>query len=207
MQHGQPVPPQRRQQDFPYNTVPPNMRSSPYMGYHPHMNGNIPQSFAPHAYPQWYPPYGHIQQMPQRPYQPHPYSPMIVSSYPHSQPVMAPTHLPPHSMPMQQRIPTPLQPTMSPSIPISSLHPEMHEHPAVLPQPVQVYPVASPSPRWEPKSSLPPKPDFTAPVSSHNKSYLNHTRMLTNKQYSFLGCLSPSSLSRLESHADVARAV
>jgi ubiquitin carboxyl-terminal hydrolase 10 len=42
----------------------------------------------------------------------------------------------------------------------------MHEPPAVLPQPVQVYPVASPSPRWEPKSSLPPKPNFTAPVSS-----------------------------------------
>ncbi|OQD79719.1 hypothetical protein PENANT_c045G08321 [Penicillium antarcticum] len=164
MQHGQPMPPQRRQQDFPYNTVPPNMRSSPYMGYHPHMNGHMPQSYAPQPYPQWYPPYGHIQQMPQRPYQPHPYSPMIVSSYPHSQPVMVPTHLPPHSMSMQQRIPTPLQPTMSPSIQIPSLQPEMHEHPAVLPQPVPVYPVASPSPRWEPKSSLPPKPDFTAPL-------------------------------------------
>ncbi|KAJ5105203.1 hypothetical protein NUU61_002550 [Penicillium alfredii] len=165
MPHGQPpMPPSRRQQDFPYNPGLPNMRSPPYMGYLPHMNGHMPPAFPPQQYPQWYPPYGHMQ-VPPRPYQP-PYGPMIVSSYPHSQPIMAPNHIPPHSLPMQPRTSTPLQPTMSPSVPAAHLQPEIQEHhPTVLPvQLHQTYPVASPPPRWEPKVTPAPKPAFSAPL-------------------------------------------
>ncbi|KAJ5796628.1 uncharacterized protein N7518_005168 [Penicillium psychrosexuale] len=166
MPHGQlAMPPSRRQQDFSYNTVPPHMRSPQYMGYPPHMNGHMPhQPYPSQQYPYWYPPYGHIQGPP-RPYQA-PYGPMIVSSYPHSQPVMAPTHIP-HSMPMHQRTPTPLQPIMSPSVlhpSIQPIQPEMQEYPAVLPHSAQGYPIASPPPRWEPQSNLPPKPTFAPPI-------------------------------------------
>ncbi|KAJ5562251.1 hypothetical protein N7461_001012 [Penicillium sp. DV-2018c] len=184
MPHGQPpMPPSRRQQDFSYNPVPPNMRSPQYMGYPPHMNGHMPQPYSPQQYPYWYPPYGHMQ-VPARPYQPN-YAPMIVSSYPHSQPVMAPTHIP-HSMPMHQRTPTPLQPIMSPSPmhpPIPQAQPEMQEYPMAPPQPIQGYPlssppaqgypmsspsprgysISSPPPPWEPTAYLPPKP-FAAPL-------------------------------------------
>lgn len=168
MPHGQlPMPPSRRQQDFSYNAAPPHMRSPQYMGYPPHMNGHMPhQQYSSQQYPYWYPPYGHIQGPP-RPYQA-PYAPMIVSSYPHSQPVMAPTHIP-HSMPMHhQRTPTPLQPIMSPSVmhpSIQPIQPEVQEYPAILPHSAQGYPIASPPPRWEPQSNLPPKPTFAAPVS------------------------------------------
>ncbi|KAJ5584161.1 uncharacterized protein N7459_003961 [Penicillium hispanicum] len=172
MPHGQPppMPPSRRQQDFPYNPGPPNMRSPPYMGYPPHMNGHMPPAYAPQQFPPWYPPYGHMQ-LPPRPFQP-PYGPMIVSSYPHSQPIMAPNHLPPHSLPMQPRTSTPLQPTMSPSIPAPipapmpapHLQPEMHDHSVLPAQPPQHYPVASPPPQWEPKVIPEPQPAFHAPV-------------------------------------------
>ncbi|KAJ5343313.1 uncharacterized protein N7506_003137 [Penicillium brevicompactum] len=139
------------------------------MGYPPpHMNGHMPQPYH-QPYGQWYPPYGHTMQPPPRPQyqQPH-YGPMIVSSYPHAQPVMAPTHLPHHSMHMQQRTATPQQPIMTPPVllpSMSPMQPEMQTPPPPLPHPVQGYPVASPSPRWEPKVNVPPKPAFAPPVS------------------------------------------
>jgi ubiquitin carboxyl-terminal hydrolase 10 len=168
MPHGQPpMPPSRRQQDF-YNPAPPNMRAPAYMGYPPQMNGHMPPAYSPQQFPPWYPPYGHMQQMPPRPYQP-PYGPMIVSSYPQAQPIMAPTHLPSHSLPMQPRTSTPMQPTMSPSIPPPPLQHDMHDPHSILPmqQSHQPYhPVASPPPRWEPKPVMPdPERVFTAPVS------------------------------------------
>lgn len=173
MPHGQPpMPPPRRQQDFPYNPGPPNMRSSPYMGYPPHMNamnGHMPPGYSTQQYPpsSWYPPntYGHMH-MPPRPFQPQPqYGPMIVSSYPHSQPIMAPNHLPPQALAMQPRESTSLQPTMSPSMSVHSVQPEVQELP-VLPVPAhQHYPVASPPPRWEAKIVPESKPAFVAPVS------------------------------------------
>lgn len=167
MPHGQPpMAPSRRQQDF-YNSVPPNMRAPAYMGYPPHMNGHMPPAYSPQHFPPWYPPYGHMQQMPPRPYQP-PYGPMIVSSYPQAQPIMAPTHIPHQSLPMQPRTSTPLQPAMSPSIPPLPLHAEMHDPHAILPvqQPPQPYPVVSPPPQWSHKPVMPdPEPMFTAPVS------------------------------------------
>lgn len=211
MPHGQPpMPPSRRQQDFPYNPGPPNMRSPPYMGYLPHMNGHMPPAFPPQQYPQWYPPYGHMQ-VPPRPYQP-PYGPMIVSSYPHSQPIMAPNHIPPHSLPMPPRTSTPLQPTMSPSVPAPHLQPEIQEHhPTVLPvQPHRNYPVASPPPRWEPKVTPAPKPAFSAPVSSTTVIMESmHFIPLSgaNRWYSFLGSLSQSFPSPPELHTDVERPV
>lgn len=167
--HGQPpMPPSRRQQDF-YNPVPPNMRAPAYMGYPPHMNGHMPPSYSPQQFPPWYPPYGHMQQMPPRPYQPQ-YGPMIVSSYPQAQPIMAATHIPHHSFPIQPRTSTPMQRAMSPSMPPPPLHAEMHDHHAILPvqQPPQPYPVVSPPPPWAHKPVLPepePEPIFTAPVS------------------------------------------
>ncbi|CAG7931741.1 unnamed protein product [Penicillium olsonii] len=168
MPHGQPpMPPSRRQQEYGYNTIPPNMRSPQYIGYPPHMNGHMPQPYHP-PYGQWYPPYGHTMQPPPRlQYQQPHYGPMIVSSYPHAQPVMAPTHLPPHSMHMQQRTSTPQPPIMTPPVmmpSMSPMQPEMQGHPPPLPHPVQGYPVASPSPRWEPKTNVPPKPAFTPPL-------------------------------------------
>ncbi|CAL5872340.1 uncharacterized protein PFLUO_LOCUS6602 [Penicillium psychrofluorescens] len=142
------------------------MRSPPYMGYPPPMNGHMPPAYSPQQYPQhWYPPPVHMQ-MPPRPYQP-PYGPMIVSSYP-QQPMMAPNHIPPQPMPMQQRTSTPLQPSMSPSMAPPPLQPEMHEHPAAaLPvpvQPPQAYPIPSPPPQWEPKVISNPRPPFSAPL-------------------------------------------
>ncbi|CEJ54633.1 hypothetical protein PMG11_00935 [Penicillium brasilianum] len=166
MPHGQPpMPPSRRQQDF-YNPAPPNMRAPAYMGYPPHMNGHMPPAYSPQQYLPWYPPYGHMQQMPPRPYQP-PYGPMIVSSYPQAQPIMAPTHIPHHPLPMQPRTSTPMQPAMSPSIPPPPpLQHEMHDPHAILSvQQPQPYSVASPPPQWEPRPIMPdPEPVFTAPV-------------------------------------------
>ncbi|KAJ5661705.1 uncharacterized protein N7477_009321 [Penicillium maclennaniae] len=175
MHHGQPpMPPSRRQQDFAY-PGPPNMRGSPYMGmaYPPHMNAHMPPTYSPQQFQpnQWYPPaaapYNHMQMGPRHYPPPTPYGPMIVSSYPQSQPIMAPNHLPPHTMPMQPRTATPLQ-AMSPSIQAPPFHPEMQDH-NIMPVQPQLYPVASPSPRWEPKAVaepiLPePKPVFVAPV-------------------------------------------
>jgi ubiquitin carboxyl-terminal hydrolase 10 len=172
MHHGQPpIPPSRRQQDFGYNPGPPNIRSPPYMGYPPHMNGHMPPTYSPQQFPPspWYPPapYGHMQ-MPPRPYQPGLYGPMIVSSYPHSQPIMAPNHLPPPTIPMQPRTSTPLQPAMSPSVPAPPLQPEMQDRSILPVQPPHHYPVASPPPppRWAPKVIPESKPVFVAPVSS-----------------------------------------
>ncbi|GLI72407.1 hypothetical protein PoHVEF18_000582 [Penicillium ochrochloron] len=166
MPHGQPPmpPPSRRQSDF-YNPAPPNMRSPAYMGYPPHMNGHMPPAYSPQQFPPWYPPYGHMQQMPPRPYQP-PYGPMIVSSYPQAQPIMAPTHMPTHSFSSQPRTSTPMQSTMSPSIP-PPLQPEMHDLHVILPmqQPHLAYGVPPSPPRWEPKQVMPdPKRVFKAPV-------------------------------------------
>ncbi|KAF3394421.1 putative ubiquitin carboxyl-terminal hydrolase 3 [Penicillium rolfsii] len=165
MPHGQPpMPPSRRQSDF-YNPAPPNMRAPAYMGYPPHMNGHMPPAYSPQQFPPWYPPYGHMQQMPPRPYQP-PYGPMIVSSYPQAQPIMAPTHMPSHSFSSQPRTSSPMQPTMSLSIP-TPLQPEMHDPHVMLPmqQPHPPYGVASTPPRWEPKPVMPdPKHVFKAPV-------------------------------------------
>lgn len=166
MPHGPPsMPPSRRQQEFSYNSIPPNMRSSQYIGYPPHMNGHIPQPYQQPPYAQWYAPYGHPQLRPQ--YQQQHYGPMIVSSYPHAQPVMAPTHLPPHSMHMQ-RASTPQQPVMTPPVLLPSISPMQPEiqAPPHLSHPVQGYPAASPPPRWEPKYNVPPKPAFAPPVSS-----------------------------------------
>ncbi|EPS27485.1 hypothetical protein PDE_02428 [Penicillium oxalicum 114-2] len=166
MPHGQPpMGPPRRQQDY-YNAAPPNMRAPAYMGYPPHMNGHLPPAYSPQQFPPWYPPYGHMQQMPPRPYQ-NPYGPMIVSSYPQAQPIMAPTHMPHHSLPMQPRASTPMQPAMSPSLSAPPpLQAEMHDPHVIMPvQPQQVYSSISSPPRWEPKPVVPElEPVFTPPV-------------------------------------------
>ena len=166
--HGQPpIPPSRRQQDFIYTPGPPNMRSPPYMGYPPHMNGmngHIPPAYAPQQPPPWYPPYGHMQ-LPPRPFQP-PYGPMIVSSYPHSQLVMAPNHLPPHSLHMQPHSSTPLQPSTPPSIHMQSIQTEMDDHSVLPNQQPQHYPVSSPPPLFESKATTEIQPAFLAPVSA-----------------------------------------
>ncbi|KAJ5216919.1 hypothetical protein N7468_009927 [Penicillium chermesinum] len=145
MPHGQtPMPPSRRQQDFSYNPSVPNMRSPPYMGYPPHMsgmngmNGHMAPAYAPQQF-QWYPPYGHMQQMPPRSFHP-PYGPMIPRSS------------------------TPLQQAMSPQIQ-APLPPALHEHPVLPPQQqAQQYPMPSPSPWGEPKAVTTEKPAFFAPV-------------------------------------------
>ncbi|KAJ5539260.1 hypothetical protein N7513_007592 [Penicillium frequentans] len=125
------------------------------------MNGHMPPAYVPQQYsPSWYP-YGPAQ-LPPRPYH-QPYGPMMVSMYPPSHHVVAPSHLPPQTLPMQPPTSTPLQPTMSPP-----LQPELHDHTGLPPQQIQQYPIASPPPRWEPKSipdPIPdPKPAFAAPV-------------------------------------------
>ncbi|KAF7719275.1 Ubiquitin carboxyl-terminal hydrolase [Penicillium ucsense] len=166
MPHGQPpMGPPRRQQDY-YNPAPPNMRAPAYMGYPPHMNGHLPPAYSPQQFPPWYPPYGHMQQMPPRPYQP-PYGPMIVSSYPQAQPIMAPSHMPHHSLPMQPRAATPMQSTMSPSLSAPPpLQAEMHEPHSMMPiHSQQMYPLVSSPPHWEPKPVVSqPEPVFTPPV-------------------------------------------
>lgn len=170
MPHGQPPIPPRRQQDLPYATGPPNMRSPPaYMGYHLPMNGHPPPPYSP-QYPQWYPAYPQQMQMPPRPYQP-PYAPMIVSSYPPAaQATMPPAHIPPPSLHLQPRTPTPLQPTMSPVGPPPPM--EIPEHPPVAGVPVNPSPaptVSSPPPAQGGIKGLPyfpPLPGpFRAPVS------------------------------------------
>ncbi|KAE8351665.1 hypothetical protein BDV28DRAFT_15854 [Aspergillus coremiiformis] len=138
MPHGQPpMPTPRRQQDIPYSTAPPNMRSPAYMGY-PHMNGHLPPAYTPQQYPHWYPPYPQMQPHP-RPFQP-PYAPMFVSTYP-PQPAMAPAPIPPPSVPMHARTSTPLQSTMSPPVGPAPAPINMPtQSPAVLP----IHPTPSP---------------------------------------------------------------
>lgn len=221
MPHGQPpMPPSRRQQDFPYNAGPPNMRSPPYMGgYPPHlngmngmngmnsmngmtgmngmngMNGHMPPAYAPQQFPPWYPPYAQGQPHP-RPFHP-PYGPMMVSMYPPSHHVVAPSHLPPQSLPMQARTATPLQPTLSPSI-AAPLQPEMQDHPVPPPPPPQHYPIASPSPQWEHKVIPGPKSAFAAPVSLMRHVWIICTQ--ANYRYRSLGYRFLKSLSLLEFH-------
>lgn len=206
MAHGQPpMPPPRRQQDFPYNSGPPNMRTPPYVGYPPPhmngMNGHIPPGYTAQQYPPagpWYPPpnsYGPMN-MPPRQFQPQ-YGPMIVSSYPHSQPMMAPNHMPPATLPIQPRESTPLQSTMSPSMSVHSIQPDVQELP-VLPIPAhQHYPVASPPPRWEAKIVRESKPAFVAPVSSLRTLINPLISNDTDRRYRFLGsrCLNRLSLT------------
>lgn len=176
MPHGQPPMPPRRQQDLPYATGPPNMRSPPaYMGYHLHMNGHPPPPYSPHQYPQWYPAYPQMQ-MPPRPYQP-PYAaaPMIVSSYPPTQPIMAPAHIPPPSLHLQPRTSTPLQPAMSPVPPPM----EMQEPPPVVSAPVNpspAPPASSPPTAQGGIKGIPYFPPlsgpFRAPVSAPDSFFL-----------------------------------
>ncbi|OJJ35681.1 hypothetical protein ASPWEDRAFT_40917 [Aspergillus wentii DTO 134E9] len=164
MPHGQPPMPPRRQQDLPYTTGPPTMRSPPgYMGYHPHMNGHPPPAYSPQQYPHWYPAYPQMQ-LPPRPYQ-HPYGPMIVSSYPHAQPIMAPAHIPPPTLPLQPRTSTPLQSTMSPVVPAPVPAPapiDMPEHP---PANIPIHPAPSPA------VSSPPAPEATKPVPTPKEPF------------------------------------
>ncbi|KNG87719.1 ubiquitin hydrolase [Aspergillus nomiae NRRL 13137] len=166
MPHGQPpMPTPRRQQDIPYSTGPPNMRSPPaYMGYPPHMNGHLPPAYT-QQYPHWYPPYPQMQPHP-RPFQP-PYAPMYVSTYP-PQPAMAPAPVPPPSLPMHARTSTPLQSTMSPPVGPAPAPINMPmQSPAMLP----IHPTTSPimsspstsAPEKAPRVSTPVKP-FRAPL-------------------------------------------
>ncbi|KAE8337030.1 hypothetical protein BDV24DRAFT_154710 [Aspergillus arachidicola] len=170
MPHGQPpMPTSRRQQDIPYSTGPPNMRSPPaYMGYPPHMNGHLPPAYT-QQYPHWFPPYPQMQPHP-RPFQP-PYAPMYVSTYP-PQPAMAPAPIPPPSLPMHARTSTPLQSTMSPPVGPAPAPINMPmQSPAVLP----IHPTTSPimsslsasapekAPTVAPTVSTPVRP-FRAPL-------------------------------------------
>ncbi|OGM39630.1 ubiquitin hydrolase [Aspergillus bombycis] len=166
MPHGQPpMPTPRRQQDIPYSTGPPSMRSPPaYMGYPPHMNGHLPPAYT-QQYPHWYPPYPQMQPHP-RPFQP-PYAPMYVSTYP-PQPAMAPAPIPPPSLPMHARTSTPLQSTMSPPVGPAPAPINMPmQSPAILP----IHPTTSPimsspstsAPEKAPRVSTPVKP-FCAPL-------------------------------------------
>jgi ubiquitin carboxyl-terminal hydrolase 10 len=188
------MPPSRRQQDFSYNPIPPNMRSPQYMGYPP-MNGHMPPIYSPQQYPHWYPPYGHMQP-PQRAYHPQ-YGPMIVSSYPHSQPVMAPTHLPHHPMHMQQRTPTPhQQPIMTPPI----LHPSMPPMQPDLQENSVALSHSTPPPRWEEKTNLPPKPAFTPPVCFGSLIYPMYAVLdgfLTNQKLPWLSVPEQSFPARI----------
>lgn len=202
MPHGQPPMPPRRQQDLPYATGPPNMRSPPaYMGYHHlHMNGHPPPPYSPHQYPQWYPAYPQMQ-MPPRPYQPPYAAPMIVSSYPPTQPIMAPAHIPPPALHLQPRTSTPLQPAMSPVGPAPPLM-DMQEQPPVAVAPVNpspAPPVSSPPPTQGGIKGLPyfpPLPGpFRAPVCAVKSClFSRQLRFLTNIR--FPGFLSPKSRFR-----------
>ncbi|KAL4804820.1 hypothetical protein BDV18DRAFT_28041 [Aspergillus unguis] len=175
MPHGQPpIPAPRRQQDIPYVSGPPNMRSPPaYMGYPPQMNGHPPPgAYPPQQYPQWYAPYPPMQ-MPPRPHF-NPYATPFISSYPHQQPLMAPAHMPPQSLPLQPRTATPFQNPMSPSVgpALAPVPPQSHS-PIIhtvhsTPDPV---PASSPGPMplntaSSPKDSFhPPLPWLSMPES------------------------------------------
>lgn len=181
MPHGQPPMPPRRQQDLPYATGPPNLRSPPpYMGY-PHMNGHPPPPYSPQQYPQWYPAYPQQMQMPPRQYHQPAYAPinapmnapMIVSSYPPNQPVMAPAHIPPPSLHLQPRTSTPLPATMSPVGPVPPM--DLPEHPPVATVPVNPSPAPAVSSSPPATGGLkgipyyPPLPGpFRAPVSTYS---------------------------------------
>ncbi|KAL2849988.1 hypothetical protein BJX68DRAFT_92144 [Aspergillus pseudodeflectus] len=167
MPHGQPpMPAPRRQQDLPYASGPPNMRSPPaYMGYPPQMNGHPPPAaYSPQQYSQWYAPFPPMQ-MPPRPY-PNPYAPAFISSYPPGQPLMAPAHMPPQPLPLQPRTSTPFQNPMSPSIVSTPAPiPPQPQSPAVIP----VHSTPSPAMSSSPAPVLvhaapPPKKAFHAPV-------------------------------------------
>ncbi|KAL3466492.1 hypothetical protein BJX64DRAFT_284430 [Aspergillus heterothallicus] len=167
MPHGQPpMPAPRRQQDIPYASGPPNMRSPPaYMGYPPQMNGHPPPAaYSPQQYPQWYAPYPSMQMAP-RPY-PNPYAPAFISSYPPAQPLMAPAHMPPQALPLQPRTSTPFQNPMSPSV-VSApppIPPQPHS-PAVFPVQSTPSPALSSSPAPVLVHTItPPKKPFRAPV-------------------------------------------
>ncbi|KAL4918928.1 hypothetical protein BDW62DRAFT_55617 [Aspergillus aurantiobrunneus] len=167
MPHGQPpIPAPRRQQDVPYASGPPNMRSPPaYMGYPPHMNGHpLPAAYSPQQYPQWYAPFPPMQ-MPPRPY-PNPYAPAFISSYPPQQPLMAPAHMPPQSLPLQPRASTPYQNTMSPSVaPAPTPLPPQAQSPAFIPVHSTPSPAMSSSPAPAPAHTVsPPKEPFRAPL-------------------------------------------
>ncbi|KAL4784583.1 hypothetical protein BJX76DRAFT_356940 [Aspergillus varians] len=167
MPHGQPpIPAPRRQQDVPYASGPPNMRSPPaYMGYPPQMNGHPPPvAYSPQQYPQWYAPFPPMQ-MPPRQY-PNPYAPAFISSYPPSQPLMAPAHIPPHSLPLQPRASTPFQNPMSPSVgPAPAPIPPQAQSPVIIP----VHSAPSSATTSSPGPVLvntvsPPKEPFQAPL-------------------------------------------
>ncbi|RDW69069.1 mRNA-binding ubiquitin-specific protease UBP3 [Aspergillus mulundensis] len=178
MPHGQPpIPAPRRQQDVPYVSGPPNMRSPPaYMGYPPQMNGHPPPAaYSPQQYPQWYAPFPPMQ-MPPRPHF-NPYAPAFISSYPPSQPLMAPAHMPPQPLPLQPRASTPFQNPMSPSVgPAPAFVPSQAQSPAPTFVPSQaqspvVLPVHTPSPATSsspapaPVNTVsPPKEPFRAPL-------------------------------------------
>ncbi|KAL4885880.1 ubiquitin C-terminal hydrolase [Aspergillus karnatakaensis] len=167
MPHGQPpIPPPRRQQDAPYVSGPPNMRSPPaYMGYPPQMSGHPPPAaFSPQQYPQWYAPFPPMQ-MPPRPY-PNPYAPAFISSYPPGQPLMAPAHIPPHSLPLQNRASTPFQTPISPSVGPGPAHIQAHpQSPVVIPVQSTPSPAMSSSPGPAPANTVPPpKEPFRAPL-------------------------------------------
>ncbi|KAF7595180.1 hypothetical protein BBP40_007147 [Aspergillus hancockii] len=165
MPHGQPpMPTPRRQQDIPYSTGPPNMRSPAYMGYPPHMNGHFPPAYTPQQYPHWYPAYPQMQPPP-RPFQPT-YTPMFVSTYP-LQPAMAPAPIPPPSLPMHPRTSTPLS-TMSPPVGPAPAPINMPtQSPAILPvHPFHSPIVSSPAAPTSEKAPTAPTPiePFRAPL-------------------------------------------
>ncbi|KAL4748007.1 hypothetical protein BDW72DRAFT_162357 [Aspergillus terricola var. indicus] len=167
MPHGQPpIPAPRRQQDVPYASGPPNMRSPPaYMGYPPQMNGHPPPAaFSPQQYPQWYTPFPPMQ-MPPRPHF-NPYAPAFISSYPPSQPMMAPAHMPPQPLPLQPRASTPFQNPMSPSVgPAPAFIPSQAQSPVVIPVHSTPSPAMSSSPAPAPVNTVPPaKEPFRAPL-------------------------------------------
>ncbi|KAL4796088.1 hypothetical protein BDV19DRAFT_142337 [Aspergillus venezuelensis] len=167
MPHGQPpIPAPRRQQDIPYASGPPNMRSPPaYMGYPPQMNGHPPPAaFSPQQYPQWYAPYPPMQMPPPRPHF-NPYAPAFISSYPPQQPMMAPAHMPPQTLPLQPRTSTPYQNPMSPSVvPAPAPLPPHNQSPVVAPVHSTPSPaISSPGPVPVAAAS-PPKEPFRAPL-------------------------------------------
>ncbi|KAI9376678.1 hypothetical protein BJX61DRAFT_538583 [Aspergillus egyptiacus] len=165
MPHGQPpIPAPRRQQDIPYASGPPNMRSPPaYMGYPPQMNGHPPAVYSPQQYPQWYGPYPPMQ-MPPRPY-PNPYAPAYISTYPPSQPMMAPVHMPPQPLPLQPRATTPYQNPMSPSVATSVSIPPQSQSPVFIPMHSTPSPAISSSPVPVPSlTASSPREPFRAPL-------------------------------------------
>lgn len=198
--HGQPpmpppapLPGPRRQQDLPYATAQPSMRSPPaFMAYHhPHISGHPPPAYPPQQYPppHWYPAYPQMQ-LPPRPYQP-PYGPFVVSSYPPSQPVMAPVPAPPPSLPLQPRTSTPFQPAMSPSVGVAPVQANVREQsPATVPVHAPTNPVVtSPS---GPSTAKPVKTvnkePFRPPVSRTCFSRCLEIALLTNNSAALAFC-------------------